>query len=170
MTYQNANGSGIDALQAANVNSLRVVAEPIAKVGALDEHRRPFLPVEECESLEDILDICKICERDAPQRRFPSSATNLHVANCDLQPAHHLGLTMQRHNLVKMNEPEQSRECFRLQMLQPCLVGAPDTRRKAAAMSPAAIEMTAWRSPIDGGVRREELEKRGKVQRANLGR
>ena len=55
--HQDADGGGIDALEAADVDSLRVVAEPVAEVGALNHQGGPFLAVQEGQGLEHVLDV-----------------------------------------------------------------------------------------------------------------
>lgn len=58
ITYQNANGLGIDgALQAAGVDALRVVAQPVAKVHALHEHGSPLLAPEEGDGRQHVLNV-----------------------------------------------------------------------------------------------------------------
>lgn len=64
--YQDSDGGSVDALQAADINGLRVIAKPIAKVGTLDEHGSPFLSVEKGDGLENILNIYQAGERVAP--------------------------------------------------------------------------------------------------------
>ena len=56
-TYNDANGSRIDSLQAANIDSLGVVSEPVTKVGTPNHHSRPLFAVDEGQSLKNIFNI-----------------------------------------------------------------------------------------------------------------
>ena len=59
MTYKNPDSWSVDALQTANIDSLRVVSEPVAEIGPRDEHAGPLLALQESKSLENILDILR---------------------------------------------------------------------------------------------------------------
>ena len=85
--YKNADGGCVDPLETANVDSLRVVAEPVAKVGPLDHHRGPFLAVEEEERLEHILNVSMspIVTFDLGDRRDVSSTERCGLAWQDNQ-------------------------------------------------------------------------------------
>jgi len=61
VTHKNPDGRGIDTLQAADVNSLGVVSQPVAKVDTGDHGRSPFLAAQECKRRKDVLDIYMRC-------------------------------------------------------------------------------------------------------------
>ena len=52
---QNANRVCLDTFQRANIDSLRIVAQPVAKIHALDHHRRPLVSLETRDRLEHVL-------------------------------------------------------------------------------------------------------------------
>lgn len=57
-THEDSNRGGVDALETADIDGLGVIAEPVSKVGSLDQHGGPFLAVQEGDTGEHILDIC----------------------------------------------------------------------------------------------------------------
>lgn len=57
-THQNSNGLSVDGtLQAAGVDALRVVAQPVSKVHALHEHGGPLLAPEEGDGRQHVLNV-----------------------------------------------------------------------------------------------------------------
>lgn len=56
-SYQDPDGGRIHAFETADIDGLRVVPEPVAKVGPGNHHGGPFLAVQEGQSLENILDV-----------------------------------------------------------------------------------------------------------------
>lgn len=54
---QNSNSVGWYALECTDVNSLTVIAEPIAKVRSLDHHRSPFVAFDEGNRGEKVLNV-----------------------------------------------------------------------------------------------------------------
>ena len=99
MPYENPNGVGVDGtLQTSNVDGLRVVPKPVAKVGPLDQHRSPFLAVKKGDCLKHVFDICgfpllvEFNDRANVLSGYGwwSWVSNLHGANCDLQPKRRL--------------------------------------------------------------------------------
>ena len=61
-SYEDPNRGRVHTLQAAHIDGLRVVAEPVAKVASLDKHRGPFLAVQERNGLEDVLNVWTVPE------------------------------------------------------------------------------------------------------------
>lgn len=55
--HENADRVCLDAFEGADVDSLRIVAQPVAEVDALDHHGRPLVALEAGNSLEHVLDV-----------------------------------------------------------------------------------------------------------------
>jgi hypothetical protein len=66
-THKDADGGGVDLFEAADVDSLGIVAQPVAEVNATDVHGGPFFAVEEAHRREHVLDVCRrsVYERGA---------------------------------------------------------------------------------------------------------
>ena len=54
---KNADGVGLDALESADIDSLRVITQPVAKVNAFDHHAGPLVTLKTSDLLEHIFDV-----------------------------------------------------------------------------------------------------------------
>lgn len=86
--HNNSNSCGVDTLQATNINSLRVISEPVAEVHSANHHCSPFLAIEEGEILEGVLNVCNVKLSDFMKPRIGHEIMypHLHVSSCALQP------------------------------------------------------------------------------------
>lgn len=54
---EESNGAGLDSFQAADIHSLAVIPQPVAKVDSFDHRARPFVTFNEGNGFEHVLNI-----------------------------------------------------------------------------------------------------------------
>ena len=52
-----SNSPGLDTLKTADIHSLAVISQPVAKVDSFDHHARPFVTFDESNGFEHVLNI-----------------------------------------------------------------------------------------------------------------
>lgn len=54
---EESNSPSLDTFKAANIHSLAVISEPVAKVDPFDHHARPFVTFDESNGFEHVLNV-----------------------------------------------------------------------------------------------------------------
>ena len=55
--YEESNSPSLDTFETANIHSLAVISQPVAKVDSFDHHAGPFVTFNESNGLEHVLNI-----------------------------------------------------------------------------------------------------------------
>ena len=54
---EESNSTGLDTFKAADIHSLAIISQPVAKVDSFDHHARPFMTFNESNGFEHVFDI-----------------------------------------------------------------------------------------------------------------
>ena len=71
---EESNSPGLDTFKTADIHSLAVISQPVAKVDSFDHHARPFVTFDESNCFEHVLDIAMapIASFDLGDRSYKS--------------------------------------------------------------------------------------------------